>query len=161
MKSEKRGFTLIELLVVVAIIGLLASIVLASLNSARKKARDSRRMGDVKSVQNALELYANDNGGVYPRTANDCSGAGGCLLSTLCGAGADQLGTTYMAACPVDPTNSAPSVYYYRTKTNVAGTNTGYCVAATLEGGLPTGVVNTCVDVALPNTIANNYGVGA
>src|SRR3989338_572095 len=55
--SYKRGFTLIELLVVIAIIGILSSVVLASLNSARKKGRDARRVADVKQIQLALELY--------------------------------------------------------------------------------------------------------
>jgi len=56
-RSEERGFTLIELLVVIAIIGLLSSIVLASLNTARSKGRDARRESDLQSIQTALELY--------------------------------------------------------------------------------------------------------
>ncbi len=56
-RSAISGFTLIELLVVIAIIGVLASIVLASLNSARQKSRDARRIADVKQLQLALELY--------------------------------------------------------------------------------------------------------
>ena len=66
----KKGFTLIELLVVVAIIGVLASVVLASLNSARAKARDARRLGDIRSIKNALELYYNDHG-YYPARSYD------------------------------------------------------------------------------------------
>lgn len=53
----KKGFTLIELLVVISIIGLLSSVVLASLNTAREKARDARRITDIRQVQNALEIY--------------------------------------------------------------------------------------------------------
>ena len=60
MKSTK-GFTLIELLVVIAIIGILSSVVLASLNSARKKGRDARRVSDLKQLQLALELYYDAN----------------------------------------------------------------------------------------------------
>src|SRR3990167_4452603 len=58
---EAKGFTLIELLVVIAIIGILSSIVLASLNSARQKGRDARRVSDIKQLQLALELYYDSN----------------------------------------------------------------------------------------------------
>ena len=63
--NKKRGFTLIELLVVVAIISLLASIVFASLSTARAKGRDARRMEDLHQIAIALELYFDDNG-YYP-----------------------------------------------------------------------------------------------
>ena len=62
---KHKGFTLIELLVVVAIIGILATVVLASLGSARSKARDARREADIRTIQTALEIYYIDNG-VYP-----------------------------------------------------------------------------------------------
>lgn len=52
-----RGFTLIELLVVVSIIGILASIALASLYTARLRARDAQRVSDMKEMQKAIELY--------------------------------------------------------------------------------------------------------
>lgn len=61
-----KGFTLIELLVVIAIIGLLSSVVLASLSTARMKANDAKRQVTLKQVSIALELYALDNGGKYP-----------------------------------------------------------------------------------------------
>lgn len=62
---KNQGFTLIELLVVIAIIGVLASVVLASLNSARTKARDARRLADLNQIGLALEFYL-DNGVKYP-----------------------------------------------------------------------------------------------
>ncbi len=71
-KSGEQGFTLIELLVVIAIIGMLSSVVLASMNTARKKARDARRMTDAKAIQTALELFY-DNGNTYPTTAGQVS----------------------------------------------------------------------------------------
>jgi len=57
VKQTHRGFTLIELLVVISIIGLLSSIILASLSTARAKARDARRKTDVHQIVNALYLY--------------------------------------------------------------------------------------------------------
>ncbi len=66
--KTQQGFTLIELLVVIAIIGLLASVVLLSLNSARAKSRDAKRMSDVRQIASALELYYNDNNS-YPTTS--------------------------------------------------------------------------------------------
>lgn len=68
-KKEFSGFTLIEVMVVITIVGLLASVVLASLASARAKARDTQRVQMVKELQKTLELYRNQNGGVYPCAA--------------------------------------------------------------------------------------------
>jgi type II secretion system protein G len=127
MKNEqKRGFTLIELLVVIAIIGLLASIVLASLNSARKKSRDARRVADMKQMQNALELYANDNAGTYPTAAGDTA-----LQVTLSAASAPGLTPTYIASLPVDPVTGSN----YRYRTSAVSNATNYCVGTALEGG--------------------------
>lgn len=58
--KNKKGFTLVELLVVIAIIGLLATIAFISLNSARGKARDAKRVSDIRQIQTALELYYNN-----------------------------------------------------------------------------------------------------
>lgn len=77
MKAKKNnfcntrysGFTLIELLVVIAIIALLASVILASLRSAKERAYDAQIKSDMAQVRNALELYAGSNGYIYPLNA--------------------------------------------------------------------------------------------
>lgn len=66
MKKDLRGFTLIELLVVIAIIGLLSTIIAAPIQNARKKARDSKKIAEIKAVQLALDQYAEANAGQYP-----------------------------------------------------------------------------------------------
>ena len=57
---------LIELLVVVAIIGTLASVVLASLDNARDKSEDTRRLADVRTLETAINAYASENRGTLP-----------------------------------------------------------------------------------------------
>lgn len=97
---KKRGFTLIELLVVIAIIGLLSSIVLASLNTARAKANDAKRLSDMHSLQTALELYyiANNHYPVEGWTSQ-CSGWGSVAANNVI----PGLVPTYIGQMPADP----------------------------------------------------------
>ena len=105
--AREAGFTLIELLVVIAIIGLLASIILASLNTARAKGRDARRIGDINQLRTALELYASDHNGAYPPSPN----ANTASLSTDLAVLAPQ----YIPVIPKDPsrTNDLYTGYRY------------------------------------------------
>ncbi|MBI2278638.1 MAG: type II secretion system protein [Candidatus Brennerbacteria bacterium] len=64
MKNKQSGFTLIEMLVVVAIIGLLSSVVVIGVGGARQKARDTKRVADLRQIQTYLE--ANYAVGGYP-----------------------------------------------------------------------------------------------
>ena len=61
MKNRSKGFTLIELLVVIAIIGILSTLSVVALNSARARARDAKRISDVRQIQTALEMFYSAN----------------------------------------------------------------------------------------------------
>lgn len=99
MRTQK-GFTLIELLVVIAIIGLLSSIILASLNNARIKSRDARRLADTKQIQTALELYYSDN------TAYVTTASGGTTVTSALGT---VLAPNYIQTVPKDPSRADTS----------------------------------------------------
>jgi prepilin-type N-terminal cleavage/methylation domain-containing protein len=120
---RKRGFTLVELLVVISIIALLLSIVLASLNSARAKARDTRRMVDISQIQAAIEIF-HINNGYYPGEGN-CTGPSGywCTSTCWCWDDLTQAGSYLykdlkneglFTELPKDPINNFNEGYYYR-----------------------------------------------
>ena len=133
---NKKGFTLIELLVVIAIIGLLSTLAVVALSSARQKARDSKRLSDLKQMQTALELYYTD------KTAYPMTGTGSILLGTLAtydclnasGFRAKGAGCTspYMGLIPLDPKNTGTNVYTYKSLDVDLGTS--YSLTAVLEG---------------------------
>ena len=106
MKNTKRAFTLIELLVVIAIIGFITSVVMASLISAQRDARDKRRVSDLKQLQTALELYHTDNQ-MFPTQAGGANGnisTNTTLLTLL---------EPYLQGTPIDPAGLGDSTYHY------------------------------------------------
>lgn len=73
-----RGFTLIELLVVIAIIGILSSVVLASLNTARSKGTDAKIQSEIRSVAVNAEIFYDTYGNTYGTT----SASGTCTTAS-------------------------------------------------------------------------------
>ncbi len=132
----KKGFTLIELLIVIAIVGVLSTVVLASLNNARAKARDSARISNVKEVQTALSMYHSDNGS-YPVSADQDWAGNGADYGTYPNTGATgyipNLAPTYIKELPIDPKQTATNGYIYKSD----GTDYFFMAHGTAEKTVP------------------------
>ena len=128
----KRAFTLIELLVVIAIIGILSSVVLASLNSARGKGADAAVKSNLANIRAQAELYYDNqtpNGYGASFTAAACPGSGTSMFyadtqirNAIAQAASAGGGAT---RCATDGTNYAISA---RLKTNTAA---HWCIDST------------------------------
>ncbi|MFW0837565.1 MAG: type II secretion system protein [Candidatus Komeilibacteria bacterium] len=116
--KKSNGFTLIELLVVIAIIGLLSVMAVVSFNNARAKARDARREGDLKQLNNAIQLYVQTNDAAPLLSAGDdnsdgiCTDQETCWTGTASGSVASDL-SQYSSPLPLDPHPESSTGYYY------------------------------------------------
>ncbi|MBU1102381.1 prepilin-type N-terminal cleavage/methylation domain-containing protein [Patescibacteria group bacterium] len=138
----QTGFTLIELLVVIAIIGLLATIVLVSLNSARIKARDARRQSDMHQIALAMEMYYDS---VSPSSYKDLPNGYATAIPS-----ASSI-STYMNPVPLDPGNRT---YYW---SDGGSPTTSYCAWVLLENSTNYVLSNrngTKVTSTVPSTLA-------
>jgi general secretion pathway protein G len=110
---KKQGFTLIELLVIIAIIGLLSSMSVYAINVARMKARDARRLADLRQIQTALALYYDDNN-TYP--VSDYDGCGGWDVGNIDYELLTNKINAYMSNAPRDPIamGNCSGYRYYR-----------------------------------------------
>ena len=134
--NRKRGFTLIELLVVIAIIGILSSVVLASLNGSRQKGRDAKRISDIKQLQLALELYYDSNG-AYPTSIS----------------AANIVTPGYISVIPTDPSSNLPYAYAaLQGAPAIAANCVSYHLGAKLEV-----TANTALSQDLDATVGGGY----
>jgi prepilin-type N-terminal cleavage/methylation domain-containing protein len=130
MRQNKKGFTLIELLVVIAIIGLLSTLSILALNQARARARDAKRISDVRQLQTAIELYYNDKND-YPNQNSITPGASIYNNGNV----------VYLAAVPTPPQPidgaNCPAANAYTYTESGAGTASTYtiqyCLGATIN----------------------------
>ncbi len=139
---RQKGFTLVELLVAIGIIGILSSIAVVSVSNVRAKARDAKRIGDIKQIQSAMESYFNDQN-QYPDAP-----AGGVLgtkdaTDGLCVSTADPAkvgfqkgtdcagGTIYINPVPKGPTPGVAG----KTDYAYSVVNGEYVIKFSLESG--------------------------
>jgi len=151
---KRRAFTLIELLVVISIIGLLSTVAVVATNSSRAKARNTKRVADVKQLVSALNLAYGAGG--FPDTTGAANGWD--CISTACVGGwngfsgfasVDSIlfgATGYMKAKPNDPTDTTRGLggYVYTSNwtggSNAWGTaSPGATVSYVLEGATACG----------------------
>lgn len=106
--DKKKGFTLLELLVVIAIIGLLSGVVMISIGKARMRARDAKRVQDLRQIRAAIESYANDHGKYPPPPpfSSFASSADPAKWNYL-----QNLLKPYLPQLPKDPVNNAIETY--------------------------------------------------
>lgn len=105
MKQAGRGFTIVELLIVVVVIAILAAITIVAYNGIQTRSRDSARDTAVRTMQQALEMYSAENGGLYPNACGTVNS--GCTINAL----ASSLVPTYISAIPRDPQSGTEISY--------------------------------------------------
>jgi prepilin-type N-terminal cleavage/methylation domain-containing protein len=164
MVKKNLGFTLIELLVVIAVIGMLASIVLVSLQGARQKGRDAVRKEHLAAIKQALELYW-DKYEKYPTEGlcNDSSvGCDACGSSCVVpnypngmnwDAGSDLqdvVAAGFLSLLPIDPINNATYRYWY--EPDSIGQGTPGCLKNTCRYILCTKLEGTAGNYCLNST---------
>lgn len=132
MTNREKGFTLVELLVVITIIAILATIGMTVYKGAEKQGRMSKRIGDLKAIQSALELYYSINKSYPVVTLGTQTGWRGECSNHGSKASFDVVPSTskfvpdYMVAFPSDPT-------FTPTSTVVTDNNKG-CYAYNSDG---------------------------
>lgn len=77
----KKGFTLLELIIALGIGALIITTVMISAQGAERSSRDGRRRADLNKLSGALEQWATNHNGLYPRWGTDWSGSGGVFVT--------------------------------------------------------------------------------
>jgi len=123
MKNLKRGFTLIELLVVIAIIGILSSVVLASLNTARNKGKDTAVKSNLANARAEAEMFY-DTSSSYDGVCANTTAAN--VIGDSVDAAAKATGGSYAAGDTIVDTASVAACH---------DSSSGWAAVAPLKAG--------------------------
>lgn len=118
--KTKKGFTLIELLTVITIISIMIAVGVTSWTNAKVRSRDTKRKADLKSVQQALELFFQANGHYPPYNVGicltydvECTGYCQYFVSSAYPEFRNQIVPTYLSKIPLDPSWSGEGPFNY------------------------------------------------
>lgn len=126
-KNNQKAFTLFELLVSISIIAILTAVAMTSFSGAQRKARDSRRISDMNSVQKAAEQYYSFSNYVYP-------------VDTAPSSWVTTSGQIILDIFPIDPKGGLSNSYIYNSGVGL----TTFCACATLENNTGNSINQTC-----------------
>lgn len=145
---------MIELLIVIAIIGILSSVIMVSLNGGRIKARDAKRIDALRNIASMLDVYFQEQGH-YPVRASwvgDCANPSG--TNWIPDSGSYTWSDAFISQVPRDPARACPSVYPYNASDDRASTK--YAYKSTDAAGSGYELMARLEDPNNPKTIKND-----
>ncbi|MDP1707306.1 MAG: type II secretion system protein [bacterium] len=144
-KNRSKGFTLIELLVVIAIIGVLSSVVLASLNTARSKGNDASVQSNLATIHTQAEIFYGNNSNSYGTTGSTCTAAGSLFLDTTIARAITSTEVANGSASVICNNTTIAYAISSQLPTTLGGTAAYWCVDSTGFSGRRVTVQTTSV----------------